>query len=167
MAGARSALLVYPEERMTVAVVSNLTSTPFFVFESAASIAAGVIQDTATGGSAACLSGGGFRGEAALDGIATTARLRLETRGKRATGALELGELPIPIASSLPILDGWCRDEQPVLVFAAGPNWGLIPVVLTPGDGTLQGRVALQGGHTLELRVGSLPSDNAGGRRAR
>lgn len=151
MAGARSALLVYPDEGVAVALLTNLTATPLFAFESAAGLVGAALAPR----DGACLAAASadWDGEAVLDGIPTDARLRLRTVGGRVDGAVALGESPLPVARTLPVLDGWCRGGDLVLLLGIGPGFGVLPVTLTPAGDGLSGRIEMQGEHSFELRL--------------
>ncbi len=152
MGGARSALLLYPDEGLVVALLSNLSTTPFFAFESAAGVAASVLADRNT----RCPRGATsttWSGTAELDGSGTHAVLRLESEGASLRGSLELGPLPLPVDATAPVVDGWCRGFDVVLLVALGPGWGLLPVTLSPAGAGWRGSIELQGGHRLALEL--------------
>lgn len=150
--GARSALLLYPDENVAIALLSNLTVTPYFAFETAAALAASRLASR-DDHECAPEEPVTFRGTAAVDGHETEARLRLRPTRVRVEGTLELGKLPLPVDPLLPVVDGWCRDDWLVLVLGIGPNFGFVPITLEPSSNGWGGAVELQGGHSLDLRV--------------
>lgn len=151
MSGARSAILIYPDQDMLVTILSNLATTPFFVFETAAALAAAHLAER-TGGCVAEISGD-WAGTMTMDGAPTAARLTVARAGAAFRGEAAIEPLPLPVATALPVVDGWCDGDDAVLLFGLGPNWGFIPVRLSAQEDGLSGRTELQGGHELRLEL--------------
>lgn len=151
MSGARSAVLLYPESSTTIVLLSNLSTTPFFAFETAAALAAS--RNSSGAPRCPARTTGTYTGTVDLDGTSTTAEITLHEESTRLRGTLQLGEISLPVATSVPIVDGWCLDGDPVLVLAVGPNWGLLPLPLRHRDGAWHGDLMLQGDHRLTLKV--------------
>lgn len=154
MGGARSALLLYPADSLVVALLSNLTGTPFFAFETSASLAASLLAPRED---LACAEDAGrtYTGAVTIDGREADARLLLRTTEDGLRGTLELGELPLPVDPSVAIEDGWCREREMVLVLGIGPTSGFVPLILARTADGWAGSIELQGGHSLSLRVGA------------
>lgn len=155
MTGTRSAVLLYPDVGITVVLLSNLTATPFFAFETAAALAASWDPPEET----PCLPdvAASYHGTAVLDGGRTEAKLRIERSTDGLRGELEFGELSVPVERRAVIVDGWCAEEGMILLLGLGPNAGLVPVKIEPSGEAWSGGVSLQGGHSLELTVSPNP----------
>lgn len=155
MTGARSAVLLYPDVGITVVLLSNLTATPFFAFETAAALAASWDPPEET----PCLPdvAASYHGTAVLDGGRTEAKLRIKRSTDGLRGELEFGELSVPVERRAVIVDGWCAEEGMILLLGLGPNAGLVPVKIEPSGEAWSGGVSLQGGHSLELTVSPNP----------
>ena len=151
MKGARSALVIYPGEGLAISLLSNLTATPLFAFETAASLVASALAPR----TAACPAGtaGPYGGTAVMDGIETQAEGALRAEGGGVRGMLAISEVALPVDRQLPVVDGWCGPDGLTLIVLVGPDFGLVPVRMTPSNGTLTGSTELQGGHRLALSL--------------
>ena len=152
MKGARSALLIYPDDGVAVSLLSNLTATPLFAFETAATLAA-----VASGGlSPACPAalGGNYVGTATLDGVETRAEGDLRVEAHQIRGGVTIAPIALPVATRLRIVDGWCDGQTATLILLIRPNFGFVPIHVTvSASHSLEGRTAIQGGHRFALSL--------------
>lgn len=139
--GCRAVLLVYREQGVVVAMLSNLTETPLLIRESAQVVAARFLDGAG--------DAGGFIGEHAVTGTfndqAISGSLRVESSAGVTGGAMTLGD------RVWPVVDVLARDGG-YEVALLHPRAGLLPLLLKAEDGSFSGSLRAAR-HHLEVVV--------------
>lgn len=131
MGGCRSTLVVFPDEKVVIALLSNLTGTPAFVFETAQVIAAPFLAGRRPGREAQAAPAGEYAVDAESNGRALQGTLTLRKGEPGRRGRLTVGPLDMSIADVVRHGDGWAL----VLVHGSA---GLLPAPVTVRGDTIE-----------------------------